>query len=463
MLVLGGGAGGLLTAMILANGGHSVTVLERDPEPPPATDDDAWHRWDRTGVNQFRQPHGLLGRTRQLLCEETPAAWEEIERIGIHVDLRPLAPDPAATDERDAHLCVTAVRRVALERHLALTADAAPDVEVRRGVVVTGLTTGTDHRAGSPHVTGVTTAEHGKFSADLVVDACGRRTPVGEWVEALGCPVERSSESDGFTYFSRWYQLEGDMPALRAGMFGGLVPGLLVLVFPGDGNTVGIAMVGTGGDRILRRLRDPDRFTALAQELPLVAPWVDPTVATPLTEVMPMGAIQNRHLRFRTDDAPGVTGLVNAADSVVSTNPSLGRGIAIAGDLAIELRHLLADEPDPTQLSDRWDTIQQHSHLPWMADSIQADRLMRDAFTAMAEERPPDAPAHPARAALQRAATVDMECWRRWTAMNQVFVRPPTCFADDELMTRAADVAEDAPPPPPPSISRSDLATLLQG
>ena len=42
ILVVGGGMGGLSTAMLLARDGHEVTVLERDPAPPPASGDEAW-------------------------------------------------------------------------------------------------------------------------------------------------------------------------------------------------------------------------------------------------------------------------------------------------------------------------------------------------------------------------------------------------------------------------------------
>lgn len=461
IVVLGGGAGGLLTALVLANGGRTVTVLERDPQPPPSTDDEAWDNWERTGVNQLRQPHAFLGRACQVLAAEVPAAWEVIASIGVPVDPRRLAPDTTLLTEDDERFGAVAIRRTSVERQLALAADAHPGVDVRRGVAVTGLITGPGHRAGSPHVTGVSTKEHGEVSGDLVVDACGRRTPVGGWIAQLGSPIEESVESDGFTYFSRWYAHAHQLPDMQAALFGGLAPGLVALVFPGDAMTCAVAMVGSARDPLLRRLRDPDRFGTLASAFPLLSPWVDPDSATPLSDVMPMGSIQNRSLRLRTDDTLGVTGLVNTSDSVVSTNPSLGRGLALAGDLALALRDLLDDEPSQTELADRWDEIQRSRHLPWLDDAVQADALMRDMFHAMVDGRPPGPPVHPDRAALQRAATHDMDCWRRWTEMNQAFVPPPTVFGDSELMARAREVAADAPPPPGPSLTRADLEAVL--
>ncbi len=57
IIVLGGGLCGLASALLLARDGHEVTVLEQDPDPVPDTPAEAWERWHRGGVAQFRQPH----------------------------------------------------------------------------------------------------------------------------------------------------------------------------------------------------------------------------------------------------------------------------------------------------------------------------------------------------------------------------------------------------------------------
>ena len=49
VIVLGGGVCGLAASLMLARDGHRVTVLERDPAPPPETPEHAWERWDRDG------------------------------------------------------------------------------------------------------------------------------------------------------------------------------------------------------------------------------------------------------------------------------------------------------------------------------------------------------------------------------------------------------------------------------
>ena len=64
VLFVGGGIVGTCAAMMLARDGHDVTVLERDPAPPPMSPEKAWDTWDRRGVNQFRLLHFFLPRFR---------------------------------------------------------------------------------------------------------------------------------------------------------------------------------------------------------------------------------------------------------------------------------------------------------------------------------------------------------------------------------------------------------------
>ena len=72
VVVCGGGVVGMAAAMMLARDGHEVTVLERDAAAVPASATEAWDHWDRVGVPQFRQPHNLFPRFRQILEDELP-------------------------------------------------------------------------------------------------------------------------------------------------------------------------------------------------------------------------------------------------------------------------------------------------------------------------------------------------------------------------------------------------------
>jgi hypothetical protein len=57
---------------MLARDGHRVTVLEADRDSPPPAPAAAWERWQRKGVAQFRQPHNVFPRFRQVCDEELP-------------------------------------------------------------------------------------------------------------------------------------------------------------------------------------------------------------------------------------------------------------------------------------------------------------------------------------------------------------------------------------------------------
>ena len=60
IVVMGGGLNGLTAGMLLARDGHRVTVAERDAASPKGRAGDLWQRWDRRGVNQFRQLHFMM-------------------------------------------------------------------------------------------------------------------------------------------------------------------------------------------------------------------------------------------------------------------------------------------------------------------------------------------------------------------------------------------------------------------
>jgi 2-polyprenyl-6-methoxyphenol hydroxylase-like FAD-dependent oxidoreductase len=457
VVVLGGSAGGLLTALVLANGGNPVTVLERDAEPPPRDADEAWNSWQRRGVPQFRQPHGLPVRFMDVLDAELPAVAATVRSIAPSTGLAGSAPNPDELTDRERAFSIVLVRRPTLEMLLAEAADAHPDIEVRRGCAATGLVLGPSE-AGRLHVIGVSTGDGGTVTGDIVVDCSGRRSAVGGWLAELGSPIEESAEPDGFTYASRWFHLSGDPPTLKAGTFGGVGPGLLSLIFPSDGNAVGIAMVGSARDPLFRRVQRPEPFMAVARSFPLVAEWLEPGGFEPITDIMPMGSIQNRMTRLRRDDTSGPVGIINTSDAFASTNPSLGRGLGITADLAVRLRDLLADEPDAVALVDRWDDVQQRCHKPWLDDSIASDANLRSGFDALLGDDPGDIP-HPWRSNLAKAAGLDLDCWRAVNSVNQILASPTTWLDDTELLDRAATLAAELPPATP-SMTRAELEEL---
>ena len=82
IIVLGAGVCGLATAMLLARDRHDVTVLERDPAAVPEAPEEAWERWIRGGVAQFRQPHYVHPRARHVLDAELPDVRDALVAAG---------------------------------------------------------------------------------------------------------------------------------------------------------------------------------------------------------------------------------------------------------------------------------------------------------------------------------------------------------------------------------------------
>src|SRR5690348_352867 len=80
IVIAGAGVCGLAAGLMLHRDGHEVTVLERDGGPLPASPDDAWERWDRGGVTQFRMAHYLQPLGHVVLRGELPdvldALWD---------------------------------------------------------------------------------------------------------------------------------------------------------------------------------------------------------------------------------------------------------------------------------------------------------------------------------------------------------------------------------------------------
>src|SRR6201987_3639427 len=83
IVVVGAGAVALGAAMLLAGDGHRVIVLERDPEGPPSDPVEAWERWQRPGLNQFRMAHAFLGGFRAVVDTELPDVARALADAGV--------------------------------------------------------------------------------------------------------------------------------------------------------------------------------------------------------------------------------------------------------------------------------------------------------------------------------------------------------------------------------------------
>jgi 2-polyprenyl-6-methoxyphenol hydroxylase-like FAD-dependent oxidoreductase len=144
IVVVGGGLIGLATAMMLADDGPDVTVLERDGDTVPGSPGDARRDWNRRGIAQFRQPHYLHSGGRQILDSHLPDVIEAMRGAGAttfdSVALLPSFIEDRAPRAGDERFVTLTARRPVLEYAFATCAER--HVDVRRGVTVAELVTG---------------------------------------------------------------------------------------------------------------------------------------------------------------------------------------------------------------------------------------------------------------------------------------------------------------------------------
>lgn len=464
ILVIGAGLGGLSTAMVLARDGHDVTVLERDPAPPPSTPEEAWTSWERRGVNQFRLPHFLLARWRQEAERELPDAVAALDAWGARrwnaVDALPGELRDGGRPGDDAFDFVTA-RRPVIEGALARTAAATFGITIERGVAVAGLLTGGTASEGVPHVTGLATADGGRRAADLVVDTSGRRSPLGAWLEAIGArPPHEEREDSGFVYYGRHYR--GEMPAPRAALLQ-TYESVSILTLPCDNETWCTVVVASARDAALRRLRDPERFDAVLDLYPCAAEFRH---GEPISDIAVMTRIEDRYRRFVVDDQPVVTGLVAVADAWACTNPSLGRGASIGLLHAAALRDLLREVPpgDGVGFARRWDEVTEATVTPYYRATLAFDRHRLAEIQSEVEGRPyeTDDPAWAMTTALMAGATRDPVLARAQQRIAQMLDLPPQVVSDPDVFERVI-AASELPRYPLPGADRETLLATVTG
>src|SRR5207237_431723 len=113
-----------------------VTVLERDPAPPPDPEA-AWNAWERRGVNQFRLLHFFQPRFRELMDANLPEVTRAFRDAGATV-VNPFRDAPAEItggfQDGDERFDALTARRPVAEAAIARVVAGIDTVKVRRGV-----------------------------------------------------------------------------------------------------------------------------------------------------------------------------------------------------------------------------------------------------------------------------------------------------------------------------------------
>ena len=226
-------------------------------------------------------------------------------------------------------------RRSTFERALRLAAQKQPGLTLRTGHV-DGLV------LDRGQVTGAR-VDGSLVEADLVVDASGRAGRPGRSSALSGEP---DLDGDcGLAYVDRTYRLcIGAEPGPLLSPVANIADfdGYQSLVFLHESGHFSVVLVRPTRDPALKALRFETAFDAACRAIPGLSEWTDPARAHPTSRVLVGGALRNVYRR-----QTGTMGLVAVGDSVATTTPTRGRGIAMACMQVSALLALLDEGADP--------------------------------------------------------------------------------------------------------------------
>jgi 2-polyprenyl-6-methoxyphenol hydroxylase-like FAD-dependent oxidoreductase len=460
IVVCGGSMIGLSTSMMLARDGHDVTVLERDSAPLPASPAEAWTSWPRPGVPQHHQPHNLFPRTRVVLDEDLPGMVGKLADAGCTwvnpVELLPpTLGDTSARPDDDRFRFVTG-RRPIVEWTFGRAAAEHEGVTVRRGVSIAALVTGEPVVVGSPHVLGVRTTEGDELRADLVVDAMGRRSKLVEWLQELGSPqIPITSEDSGFVYYTRYFT--GPEPPVAFGPALNAMGTFSILTLPGDNDTWSLTLFTAAADVQLKALKDPGKFTKVVRACPLQQHWLD---GEPISEVLPMAGIMDRHRRFLVDDRPVATGVCAVGDAWACTNPSAGRGISVGLVHAQRLRDATRTSlDDPEAFVREFDELTERDVALFFHNQIAADRARIAEMDALRNDEDPPPP-NPVMQKVFAALPYDPDVFRGMLETIMCLAFPQEVLARPGFMEKV-EAQSGKQPFAAPGPDRPELLALL--
>jgi 2-polyprenyl-6-methoxyphenol hydroxylase-like FAD-dependent oxidoreductase len=337
VVVLGGGLAGLLTATALAQQAGEVTVLEGDTLPVSPQ--------PRKGLPQGRHSHMLMSGGAKAMDALLPGTTDALFSAGAQQRCMPWGIITYSAEgwyrrhpKSDAYLI--SCSRDLLDHVIRQQVLANESIKLVQGVQVLGLT------GSAERVTGVRYEHDGEektISAELVIDATGRRSKAPQWLTALGLPEVKEEVIDpGVAYATRLYHAPAgaheDFPAVMVQPKSGTgEPGHGASLFPIEDGKWIVAMYGTRG---AEPPTDEEGFLRHARNTrhPIVAELI--ASAEPAGEIRPFRATANRRRRF--DQLPVPQGFLVIGDALTALNPLYGHGMSVAAQSAALLAGKLA-------------------------------------------------------------------------------------------------------------------------
>lgn len=333
-IVMGASIAGLWTARALSDHFQEVLVLERDhlPEGPEF----------RSGAPQVRQFHTLLQAGLNQMRVWFPGLDEELIAAGavpydiiddVHLRIRghwhPRFP---------SGWVLLSCSRLLLESGIRRRLRQNPCIRFLEGVEVTGLESDETKK----RVTGVRIQNRRGgsaqsetdpvYSADLVVDALGRRSPTPKWLVKMGYSAPRESEVDSFLgYVTRKYKRKPNTPMLLIGATPPHDP-YAGLVFPEEDDTM-VALIG--GYNKNYPPTDPEAFDEFVGKL---GPEVQEALkgAEPVSQPYGYRGTSSRWRHYEQLER-WPERFVVLGDAFCGFNPIYGQGMSVAAMSAVAL------------------------------------------------------------------------------------------------------------------------------
>lgn len=431
-VVMGGSIAGLLAARVLADHAGTVVVIERDEldDAPVA----------RPGVPQASQVHTLLGAGRVQLDRWFDGFSKEAVAEG------------AVLAGGDAHELHYNGRRKVTVPDVELLCSSRPFLEslVRRRMMrlpnvsfVRGRATGLEFAFGRVAGVRYEPADGGAAlveSADFTVDAMGRSSRLGDWLERSGwqkAPTRRMKIDINYT--CACFRRSDSTPPVAAAIASWPLGRVPAGVSPGAIGAIEDDrwLVMFGGYGIDRPGRTPEEFRRLCRALP-------PVFAAVAEEEM-LGEIRTYHqsISMRRDyhlveRLPAR--LVSVGDAVASFNPIYGQGMSSAALHASCLSEYLRSDPDLSAPASDFRALQR----------IVVDAAWRTSASPDLALPHINGPYPRGYRLLQRltdmivdASVTDIEVGRRFTAVAHMRAHPSTLATPGTLLRAARAVRRD--------------------
>lgn len=338
-LVLGGSIAGMIVARVLADHADAVWIIEPDRlEDAPVI---------RRGAPHSSQAHSLLGKGRTVIEWLLPGIVRQMVREGGQLissgpggaqwflNGRPKVPVRGGS--------VVSVSRPFLEWHIRRRVLALPNVTLVKGTA-TGLTVSGDRVDGAlVRPPGAVDSE--RHPAQLVVDATGRSSRLGEWLCRYGYPApdkHRLPLDLGYAT-CLFHRAPGQRLAGHVAVYSFYTASKAhngpSSMTPVEGNRW-LTLVSGYGDR--RPGRDFGEFKARCRANPATPLQLLPDACEPAGEVH-VHRFPDSIRRDFDRLAAFPAGLAAAGDAVASFNPTYGQGISVAALHALALARWLRE------------------------------------------------------------------------------------------------------------------------